>query len=77
MKQALTDPTTGKIDLGVIAGGMSKVERETRLMLVSKIKELIIKRNLSMNVPINKIFGELKDNLDLVRIFSFFFYIFI
>lgn len=69
LKQSATDPLSGKIDVGILTTGLSSATRKRRLELAQAVKKLIEEKG---NIPIinyPKLYAELKENANMVRIF--------
>ncbi|KXJ73554.1 hypothetical protein RP20_CCG020651 [Aedes albopictus] len=61
MKQSATDPQTGKIDVAILATGMSTSARKRRAELVASIREILRTKGKILTLPYQKLFGEIKE----------------
>lgn len=66
MKQSATDPQTGKIDVAILATGMSTSARKRRAELVASIREILRTKGKILTLPYQKLFGEIKEASQVV-----------
>lgn len=66
LKQSATDPLSGKIDVGILATGLSNTARKRRVELAQNIKKLIEQKGKVPTLNYQKLFGEIKENSNLV-----------
>lgn len=72
MKQSATDPTTGVIDVSILATGVSSLGRKKKLELVTAVKKLLeMKAPRQTSINTNRLFTELKEGSSWVKDLSF------
>ncbi|KAF7281528.1 hypothetical protein GWI33_004564 [Rhynchophorus ferrugineus] len=60
LKQSATDPLSGKIDVGILATGLSSAARKRRIELAQSLKKLVENKGKVPTVNYQKLFEELK-----------------
>lgn len=69
LKQAATDPETGKVDPSIITTGHSASERQKRLLFTDALKKLIKSKGNIPTLSYQQLFKEVKESTELVRNF--------
>lgn len=68
LKQSAVDPSTGKIDVGIISTGMSNAGRQRKMEIASALKKLLDAKNAQTH-NYNKILQDFKDGSQFVSKF--------
>lgn len=66
LKQSATDPLSGKIDVGILATGLSSAARKRRLELCQSLKKVIETKGKVPTINYQKLFEELKNQSQLM-----------
>lgn len=67
MKQAATDPATGKIDVSILTTGESASGRKRKQDIAEAVKSLLRKKGKVASINYLKLFNEVKESSTLVR----------
>ncbi|XP_060524654.1 DNA replication licensing factor MCM4 [Cylas formicarius] len=66
LKQSATDPISGKIDVGILATGLSSTARKRRVELAQALKKLIDEKGKVPTLNYQKLFTELKEQSNVM-----------
>ena len=66
LKQAATDPTSGKIDVNILTTGVSSAARKRRADIANAVKKLIKSKEKVATIAQQKLFQELRESSDIV-----------
>ncbi|XP_043464971.1 DNA replication licensing factor MCM4 [Leptopilina heterotoma] len=60
LKQAATDPITGRIDINILTTGVSEGERKRQLLLTNAVKKIIEEKDTLRTLSYQKLFAEIR-----------------
>ncbi|CAG0884263.1 unnamed protein product [Darwinula stevensoni] len=66
LKQAATDPTSGKIDVNILTTGVSSAARKRRADIANAVKKLIKSKEKMATIAQQKLFQELRESSDIM-----------
>jgi len=66
LKQAATDPTSGRIDISILTTGMSAAGRKRRHEVAAALKKLIKERGNMPTVAYSRLYQELREQSDIM-----------
>ena len=68
LKQAAVDPSTGRIDISILTTGISGAARKRKAEVAQALKKLIQEKGKVATLKQPKLFEELRERSDLVRL---------
>ncbi|KAF0303812.1 DNA replication licensing factor MCM4 [Amphibalanus amphitrite] len=66
LKQAATDPTSGRIDISILTTGLSAAGRKRRQEVAAALKKVLKERGSAPTVPLTKLYQELREHSDIM-----------
>ncbi|XP_037076979.1 DNA replication licensing factor MCM4-like, partial [Pollicipes pollicipes] len=66
LKQAATDPTSGRIDISILTTGLSAAGRRRRQEVAAALKKVVKERGSASTVAYSKLYQELREQSDIM-----------